>query len=460
MSTEPSDEYSLRALRDGDEVGQLSFDPRSDTFRFEYAAPWRRRSDAFQLSPHIPYDHAATAVSVRRFIQNLLPEGQALDVAAAFANVSKSNTFALVRALGRESAGALRFLPPGEQAPSTPQRRRVGFDELQLRIDERDRRPFAVWDGKIRISVAGFQDKLLVMREGDELYLVDGTLSSTHILKPQPRSAHLPYMVANEHFCMRLANRIGMAREHAPWAARVDILRVPDPVLCVERFDRQLRAGRVRSIHIVDGCQALDRPVDHKYERNFGGGADVAHIRDGVGFQALGTLRASGFLANPAVDVRQIARWGILTLLLGNSDAHAKNLSFFAQGRLLSVAPFYDLVCTAVYDGQRIEHDLAMAFGDEFQLADIKAFALADFCERLAWPRSAFARELKALCQIARREAAAQAQDPLYTDDERATVEAVADFVTRQAALLEAAAKDIPRFAADNFGGALEVGTE
>lgn len=451
MSTVARTEYTLRVVRDGDEVGRLHFDPDSDSFGFEYAPAWALRPDAFQLSPHIGYEQRASAVSVRRFVQNLLPEGQALDVAAAFANVSKSNTFALVRALGRESAGALRFLALTETLPTEAQRRLVSFEELQLRIDERDRQPFAVWDGKVRISVAGYQDKLLVMREGRELYLVDGTLSSTHILKPQPRNPHLPHMVANEHFCMQLANRLGLARDRTPWAASVDILRVPSPVLCVERFDRRVLPEGMRSVHILDACQALDRPVDHKYERNIGSGADVAHIRDGVGFQALGALRAAGFLANAAVDLRQIARWGILTLLLGNSDAHAKNLSFFARGALLAVAPFYDLVCTAVYDADRIEHDLAMAFGDEFKLTHVKAFALADYCERLGWPRRAFARELKSLCLLARQEAAVQAEDPVYVEEERAVVRAVAGFVTRQAKLLEQMAPDIPKFAADHF---------
>lgn len=451
MSTVARNEYTLRTLRDGDEVGRLQFDPDNDSFSFDYAPGWADRADTFQLSPHITFKQRASAVSVRRFIQNLLPEGQALDVAAAFANVSRSNTFALVRALGRESAGALRFLPLAQALPTEAQRRLVPFKELQLRIDERDRQPFAIWDGKIRISVAGYQDKLLVVREGQELYLVDGTLSSTHILKPQPRNPHLPHMVANEHFCMQLANRVGVARESTQWAARVDILRVPSPVLCVERFDRRLLQGGMRSVHILDACQALDRPVEHKYERNIGSGSDVAHIRDGVGFQALGALRTAGFLANTAIDVRQIARWGILTLLLGNSDAHAKNLSFFARGSLLAVAPFYDLVCTTIYDADRIEHDLAMAFGDEFRLAQIKAFGLADFCERLGWPRRAFARELKALCQLARQEASGQARDEVYVGEEQATVNAVAEFVTRQAGLLEQMAQDIPKFAADNF---------
>jgi serine/threonine-protein kinase HipA len=44
---------------------------------------------------------------VRRFFENLLPEGDALDAAAASSKVSKSNVTALLVALGREMAGAI-----------------------------------------------------------------------------------------------------------------------------------------------------------------------------------------------------------------------------------------------------------------------------------------------------------------------------------------------------------------
>ena len=446
-----SKDYSLQLFRSRDLVGRLRLNPDTDELSFDYAADWAARPDAFQLSPGIRFDQLASPVTVRRFIQNLLPEGQALDVAAAYNNVSRANVFGLIHALGAESAGALRFLPEGKMPSSQAVRRIVRNDELEQRINDRDRQPFIVWDGKVRISIAGYQDKLQVVRDAGELYLVDGSLSSTHILKPPSRNPLFAHMVANEHYCMSLVNRLGQRRMKRDWAARVEILRVPTPVLCVERFDRRLNAGQVESVHIIDGCQALDRPVDHKYERNIGTGEDVLHIRDGVSFQALGTLRESGFLRNVAIDLRQIAIWAFTTLLLGNSDAHGKNLSFFAQHRSLAVAPFYDLVCIALYDSTRIEHDLAMAFGDEFSLVNVKAFALADFCERLGWPRSTFARELTTLSQLVKQEALAQADDPVYDAEERLFVKQLADYIISRADLLQACAKDIPRFPTDNF---------
>ncbi|MGE4408718.1 HipA N-terminal domain-containing protein [Pseudomonas sp.] len=58
-----------------DLVGRLAFDPMQDQFSFAYSAAWRQRAHRFQLSPHIPLDGEVPAVAVRRFIDNLLPEG-------------------------------------------------------------------------------------------------------------------------------------------------------------------------------------------------------------------------------------------------------------------------------------------------------------------------------------------------------------------------------------------------
>lgn len=69
-----------------------------------------------------------------------------------------------------------------------------------------------------------------------------------------------------------------------------------------------------------------------------------------------------------------------------------KNISFFGAHETLTVAPFHDLVSVWVHDGQHIDHELAMAFGEAFGLGAVKSFALADFCERMGYARAAFAR--------------------------------------------------------------------
>lgn len=443
-------DYALHLFVGQAFVGALAFDPVSEAFSFEYAPDWVSSKDGFALSPHLQLAGGATSGAIRRFIENLLPEGRALDVASVHSNITKNNIFGLIRHLGRETAGALSFLPVG-QLPVTlaPALREVTRTELQQRIDTRNQVPFTVWDGKVRISVAGFQDKLLVLMDGETIFLADGALASTHILKPEPLNSATPCMVANEHFCMKLASRISQRRFGQDHAAAVQILRVPSPVLLIQRFDRSRVADGVQRIHVIDATQALDMPVSAKYERNFGNGHDVRHIRDGVSFARLMTIRQH--LEQPAVGIQRLVLWGATTLLLGNSDAHGKNISFYVRKAGLSVAPLYDLVSVVQYDAQHYEHDLAMAFGDAFSLRDIRAYALADFCLRTGIARAYFARELTTLCKLAIEEATAQAIDPVYLGDEVLFVQKIAGYVIERAQALLAMAPEISKFKKDSF---------
>ncbi len=450
------DDYALDVYAGAPHVGTLRFDPQTDGFAFAYEPDWVRSTTGFPLSPHLPLSGAPAASGVvKRFVENLLPEGSALDVASRYANIMKNNIFGLIRHLGRETAGALSFVPAGQKPPTAPtaERRAIPYAELERRIQERLQQPFTVWDGKVRMSVAGFQDKLLVFVEGGELFLANGALASTHILKPEPLSTSMPCMVANEHFCMQLTNRISQVRFGEPHAAEVQILRVPSPVLLVKRFDRHwlgassIEGEHVERFHIIDGCQALDMSVQAKYERNMGSGEDVQHIRDGVSFEKLMAVRP--LLEEPAVGMQRLVLWAFTTLLLGNSDAHGKNISFYCRRGGLAVAELYDLVSVVQYEN--VHHDLAMAFGDAFKLSEVLAFSLADFCERAGIPRPYFAREIKRLCDIARAQAPQQAQDAVYQDDERGFVQGIADFVVKRASALHAMAGDVPMFRKHHF---------
>jgi serine/threonine-protein kinase HipA len=442
------DDYALHLFAGDVFVGTLGFDPATAAFSLAYDADWVKSPHGFPLSPHLPLAGEASSATVKRFIENLLPEGNALDVVSEHANISKNNVFGLIRLLGRETAGVLSFVAVGQPpAAKGPERREIPCAELEERIQHRAQQPFSIWDGKVRMSVAGFQDKLLVLVDEGRLFLADGSLASTHILKPEPLNTAMPCMVANEHFCMKLANRISQRRFHEDYAAEVDILRVPSAVLAVKRFDRRQVDDAIERIHIIDGCQALDLSVSAKYERNMGEVEDVQHIRDGASFEKLLTTRA--FMENQALGVQRIVLWAVTTLLLGNSDAHGKNISFYSRRAGLAVTELYDLVSVVQY--KNIHHDLAMAFGDEFALESIRSFALADFCESSGISRAYFARELKRLCDIARVEAPAQAQDAIYIGAEREFVQRLSEFVVERANKLLAMAPDLPKFKKDSF---------
>lgn len=350
-------------------AGVLTLD--GDAVSFTYDAAWRADPGAYPLSPPLGFGvrvDASWPARCRRYLENLLPEGRALDDLVARHAVSRSNVFALVRIVGRETAGAVALLPSGDAPPTSGTRREIPFAELSERIRAREQVPFSVWDGRVRMSIAGQQDKIGVRRAGDQLELVDGALATTHLLKPEP--PRFPGLVANEAFCQHLAAASGIA------AAETTILRVPEPVLCVRRFDRAVVGDDVRRLHVIDGLQALDLPVSHKYERWLGSGRDVAVVRDGASIPRLQGLAVHS--PAPALLRRDLLRRHVFDLLVGNSDAHGKNVSFYVTSAGLSLAPAYDTVCVAAWPD--LDADLALAIGDQF---DGEAVGPADW-RRLA----------------------------------------------------------------------------
>lgn len=433
------DRHKLYVSANGVFVGVLSFDSNRDDFEFAYVESWIARDDAFPLSPHIPLSGKAPQHgSIQRFLQNLLPEGRALDVVAITHQVSRSNIFGLVSLLGKEPVGALSFthtpVDSNLSERSLDMRRPISSEELSRRIQQRDFIPFPVWDGKVRLSVAGYQDKLQVLVEGEHLSLAEGTLASTHILKPESRNPVTHCMVANEHFCMTLAAQLGL--EVAP----VEIRRIPEPILLIQRFDRTIepspvedkRVARVLRHHVIDGCQALDLPVSLKYERNFGNGSEVRHIREGASYEKLFGIKD---FTNPIACRMSLLRWALIQILLGNSDAHAKNISFYMRRSFVEPAPFYDLVSVNVY-GTEVEQEVAMGYGDEFLLEKLGAYDLADFCQRISMPAAVLEREITRLAIRAREIAPVHAQSNLYQGQERELVRAISGHVVKQAAKL------------------------
>ena len=433
--------HSLTAWIGEHQVGTLSYHDDMGRFSFEYEHSWVKKPAAYPVSPSLPFQRPEQqtdelhSVNVRRFFENLLPEGKALEDAAAAHTLSKGNLFGLLRWLGQESTGALALLPEVTQpAQIDPDKRQVTFDELSERIHDRANRPFNIWDGRVRISIAGYQDKLAVYVDGDgKLFLVEGKLASTHILKPEPMSPKLSQLVANEHFCLKLAATLGIP------TAEVDILRVPEPVLMVKRFDRIKHDQYVERLHAVDSCQVLNLSVNHKYERNFGSGRDVADIRDGVSFEKLFSI--TPLTQSQAATRMALLRWVILQYLIGNSDAHGKNISFLVESGGLRLAPAYDLVAVCIYPD--IEHKLAMAIGDEFDITKIRAFDWADFAERCGIERRLLVREINRMVKVLHTKLPVLLALPDYTEDEQILLQDISDLVLQQADQLESDAKMI-----------------
>lgn len=378
----------------GDRVGMLEHDTTTNLFDFRYADEWLELRSSFPLSPQMPMFAAAQGAGVeafaelaparrsaiaRAFFQNLLPEGLALEVAAQANGLSKGNLAGLLIALGSETAGALRVTLTGDapqaqgDASAADALRLLSLAELSERIRQRPQMPFAIWDGRVRLSIAGLQDKIAVFEDKGELFLANGgDFASTVILKPAPVDGRFAELPAIEHVCMHLASVVGIS------TAKTRLLQVPEPVLLIERFDRKrMKDGKVERLHIIDACQALGLTPELKYERAYGDQESVKHLRDGASLpQLFGIAEMS---PSPLVMRSQLLDRMVFNVLIGNTDAHGKNWSFFVGPRsgLLTLAPAYDLVDVEAVAHEHMSTSFAMGIGDAFGPEELTPFEWA-----------------------------------------------------------------------------------
>ena len=246
------------------------------------------------------------------------------------------------------------------------------------------------------MSLAGAQHKLPLRWDGTQFWLPQGA-PSTHILKPEnARPEHYPFCPANEHFCMSLARSIGLS------ASDTELIHLPEPVYLVSRYDRVTTDRQTRRLHQIDLCQLLNKWPDYKYEAQGGATFREAYL-------VLAQTR------QPAPARPQLLRWLVFNYLIGNSDAHAKNISFLVDARGLALAPFYDLLCAKVYG----DDTMAMTLGGETRYGWVTSKAWDEVARDLGL-RPAYLRRLRLeLAKDLPRAVPEILARPVFTDDER-----------------------------------------
>jgi serine/threonine-protein kinase HipA len=164
--------------------------------------------------------------------------------------------------------------------------------------------------------------------------------------------------VLNEGFCLALAQAMGMP------AAQAQIVDVHGhQVLLVARYDRRVGVdGQPVRIHQEDFCQALGVVPEMKYQNE--GGPDLKACFD--------LLRKATRPSAP--QVLRLLDAVVFNALIGNHDAHAKNFSLLYGGERKSaaptLAPLYDLLCTAVYD--HLTPKMAMKLGGKYKFTEVQ----------------------------------------------------------------------------------------
>ena len=327
-------------------VGRLWLDEKK-RFCFQYDKEWLEGSKIpLSLSLPLKSDPYLDDES-HSFFANLLPEEKIRAVISRNLGVSVNNDFGLLERIGGDCAGAVSVYQESDNLRWEHGRyRQLSPDELTAIIRELPQRPLLAGEKGIRLSLAGAQKKLPVFYDDEHFFLGYDAFPSNYIIKPAIED--LDGTVENEAFCMALAHEVGLE------VPRSFIYQHEDTrVFVVKRYDRVTTVDGTKRLHQEDFCQALGIPPEFKYEAE--GGPSLA--------ACFNLLRDSSIRSGK--DVLSLLNWVIFNYLIGNSDAHGKNISLLLLPEGPMLAPFYDLLSTRIYAHYGLAEGLAMKIGGQ-----------------------------------------------------------------------------------------------
>jgi serine/threonine-protein kinase HipA len=350
------------------------------------------------LSTSLPTrDEPYSSDGTKAFVEGLLPEGMRRLKLARELGVDPGDGYALIAKVGRDCAGGVVFLPQDDPAPLLGVRsiEWVGEDELEELVAAPPPRFFDPEHPQRMHSVLpGARHKLSLVRPGSgRRWAWPGAdTPSTHVVKPE--TGEHREMVPNEMFCTTVFREAGL------FVPPTTIETIAGrPCLVSERFDRTRDGAEVRRFHQESFCQALSFAPDAEPD---------SREADGPGFaESCGLLRAVG----QEERIANLFAAALCNYILGNGDAHGKNFALMVTPGGSLLAPFYDIVSTAVYDdpthvGMTIAEDYSET-AYLLELAEICEETGIDFeqCRRIAANVSLrMSRALEAVAGWARRE--------------------------------------------------------
>lgn len=330
------------------------------------------------------------------FFGGLLPESEiAKNIIGKQYGINPNNSFALLRAIGYDCAGAISCHeiddPILSQHSVLLSGKIITEEKLYEHIKELPRKPLFMNAEGMRLSLAGVQDKAAICLINNEIALPKNGCPTTHILKPA--SSHFDGVVENEFFILKIAKRIGLP------VPEVEIRKIKDiTFLLIERYDRRIKNNYIERIHQEDFCQAQGIPSFKKYQNE-----------GDPGFKNCFDLLNN--TTQPAIDRNHFASIIIFNYLIGNMDAHGKNFSLLHHSASnIRLAPFYDIVCTRAY--QNLTSRMAMKIGNQYNAAEVFPRHWKQLCEEVNYRYLAMADLIEKLGNKI-KDAAIQERDQL-----------------------------------------------
>jgi len=335
---------SLNVYLYGNKTGVLAEDEHARlSFRYDSLAENFLSVRLPVREDEYPHDYAYP------FFENLTPEGRPLELIAGKLNISENNPFSILDKIGGDCAGAVALYEGEKPADLHEPLREISEKDMARLIDELPENPlFTGVDNPPRLSLAGAQSKFAVCGGLSETFFYpNDDYPSTQIIKVG--SSKYTDILHNELFCMMLGQKLGLPIPRNVCLREAEGRKYLD----ISRYDREIAAHhggvyKAERIHQEDFCQALGYPSAKKYQED--GGPALRKC-----FSAI-----TGFSRNKVADIFSFLNWTAFNYLIGNTDAHAKNLSLLHKDGKITLAPFYDLLSTEIYPEKITSRKIAM----------------------------------------------------------------------------------------------------
>ena len=345
-------------------IGNLLRD-RELVYSFTYSEAWLEDKSSFQLSLAMPLQKVPFGNKVTlSFFENLIPEGEARE--ALEKSQDTKSTFDFLTKFGKDCAGAI-ILTDKDVSPFEPKKKgkevKIRMEGIYKAIDEKRSvvEVIANLDPGY-LSIAGAQDKFsAIFRDGD-FFLPTGGQPTTHIVKVPIFRSGVKESVYNEYYCMCLAGLVGL---NVPKCVVLD--HEKHPLYITERYDRT-KGQDTKRIHQQDFCQAQGVVSEQKYEAKGG-----PTLKDNYQL-----IKSNVTVSKRSKSLFAYLDWVCFNLLIGNNDCHSKNLSFLLNDSKIELAPFYDLLSTAIYP--KLKRNFSFVIGDRDDASRVgrKQFDMVD----------------------------------------------------------------------------------
>ena len=295
--------------------------------------------------------------ATKTFFDGLLPEGFTRQCVADSIHASSDDYISILQQLGSECLGAIQIID--EEKPSIKE----GYIPLTIEEIKALAKEGASKSAEIvvksHLSLTGASGKvgLYYNQSSGKWYKPQGLAPSTHIVK----QSHVRYknIVLNEQLCLLTAQKLEIEiPESFILQAQAGKVNDEDVLFTTRRFDRDFD----NDSRIIDGLKTPYRLHQEDFAQALGIKSIDKYEKEGQGYLKKMFDLLLKYSSNPIEDSLKLWRRTVYNCLIGNTDNHIKNSSLMYSKDLSSIrlAPFYDVICTRVYESSTEEMSVSI----------------------------------------------------------------------------------------------------